>query len=62
MGSITRSAFWTNLFRGERRIANPLSTEELTRAIVGLASGEKDAVRAVARLVASAVQRLVAER
>ena len=48
--------------RGERRIDDPVSTADLTRAIVGLASGQKDAVGAVASLAASAIQGLAAQR
>jgi hypothetical protein len=48
--------------RGERRIASPLSTDDVTRAIVGLAIGQKDAIEAVASLAANGVQCLAAER
>jgi len=48
--------------KGERRIANPVTKDELIAVFIGLASGEKDAVGAVASLAAIAIQRLVAER
>jgi hypothetical protein len=48
--------------RGERRNGEPVSTAELARTFIGLASAQNDAVEALASLAASAVQRLVAER
>jgi hypothetical protein len=48
--------------RGERRIGDPVSRDELSHAIVGLARAQKDPEKALASLAAAAVQRLVAQR
>ncbi len=50
--------FWV---KGERRIANPVSRDELTRAIIGLARAQKKPEEALASLAAAAVMRLVSQ-
>ncbi|WP_139830456.1 hypothetical protein [Mycobacterium paraense] len=48
--------------RGERRLGDPVSAEELVRMFVGLSRAQKDGEQALARLAAVAVQRFVSTR
>jgi hypothetical protein len=48
--------------RGERRLDDPVSRDDLVRVFVGLASGRKDAIEAPANVAAAAVQLLVGNR
>jgi hypothetical protein len=48
--------------RGECRLSEPVSSDELARVLIGLSRSQKNGEQALAILAATAVQRLVSTR
>jgi hypothetical protein len=52
----------TTWCRGEQRLGEPVSRDELVRVFIGLSRAQKNPAEALARVAAVAVQRLVSMR